>query len=81
LSQGLHGVCQWGPFFYERIAKFLNYAEGIIADNPSLRPVKKAQNTVKNHRERIIAIWGNDYTNALLKGLNGLFQAARVRSP
>ena len=63
-----------------RLTKFLNYAEEIIADNPALRPVKKALNAVKNHRDRIVARWGNDYTNALLEGLNGLFQAARARA-
>ena len=63
-----------------RLTKFLNYAEEIIADNPALGPVKKALNAVKNHRDRIVARWGNDYTNALLEGLNGLFQAARARA-
>jgi len=63
-----------------RISQFLRKSEELIRDNPLLEPIKKALKTVKRHKERIIARWGNDYTNAKLEGLNGLFQAARARA-
>jgi len=63
-----------------RLTSFLKYAEDLILDNPALKPVKKALNSVKRHKKRILARWGNDYTNALLEGMNGLFQAARARA-
>jgi len=63
-----------------RLTNFLKYADGLIENNPALKPVKKAVDSVKRHKERIIARWGNDYSNALLEGLNGLFQAARARA-
>ena len=63
-----------------RITHFLNYACNLVKDNPFLQPVKKALNAIKRHKKRIIARWGNDYTNARLEGLNGLFQAARARA-
>ena len=63
-----------------RLTNFLNFASELVNGNPNLKPVKKALETVKRHKDRIIARWGNDYTNALLEGLNGLFQAARARA-
>lgn len=63
-----------------RLTHFLNYASELVKDSPILKPVKKAIATVKRHKERIIARWGNDYSNAKLEGLNGLFQAARARA-
>ncbi|MGC9023157.1 MAG: transposase, partial [Dissulfurimicrobium sp.] len=59
---------------------FLNYAHSLLNDTPILRPVFKAIETVKRHRDRILNRWGNDYTNARLEGLNGIFQAARARA-
>ena len=63
-----------------RLTSFLNFAATLIDGNPALKPVKKAINTVIHHQDRIISRWGNDYSNALLEGLNGLFQAARARA-
>lgn len=63
-----------------RISRFLNYARGLIEDNPLLQPVQKALNAVERHKQKIVSRWGNDYTNARLEGLNGLFQAARARA-
>ncbi len=63
-----------------RLTKFLNYASSLVKDNADLKPVKKALNTVCKHKKRIVSRWGNDYTNALLEGMNGLFQAARARA-
>ena len=63
-----------------RLTHFLNHAYSILDDNPILKPVLKALETLKRHRERIQNRWGNDYTNARLEGLNGLFQAARARA-
>jgi len=48
----------------------------MIEYNPLLKPVKKALNAVERHKKRILSRRGNDYTNAKLEGLNGLFQAA-----
>ncbi len=63
-----------------RISHFLNYARRLIEDSSFLQPVKKALKSVERHKKRILARWGNDYTNARLEGLNGLFQAARARA-
>ena len=63
-----------------RITHFLNYAYSILDDNPILRPIYKALETLKRHKDRILNRWGNDYTNARLEALNGLFQAARRRA-
>ncbi|MGC8735885.1 MAG: ISL3 family transposase [Dissulfurimicrobium sp.] len=63
-----------------RLTHFLNYAHSLLNDTPILRPVFKAIETVKRHRDRILNRWGNDYTNARLEGLNGIFQAARARA-
>jgi len=63
-----------------RITHFLNYAYSILDDTPILNPLYKALDTLKRHKERILNRWGNDYTNARLEALNGLFQAARRRA-
>jgi len=63
-----------------RITHFLNYAYSILEDSPILRPIYKALDTLKCHKERILSRWGNDYTNARLEALNGIFQAARRRA-
>jgi transposase len=63
-----------------RLTHFLNYAYTLLDENPILKPVFKALETLKRHKDRILNRWGNDYTNARLEGLNGIFQAARVRA-
>ena len=63
-----------------RITRFLNYAYGILDDNPILKPIYKALETLKSHKDRIMNRWGNDYTNAKLEALNGIFQATRRRA-
>lgn len=63
-----------------RITYFLNYAYSLLDDNPILRPVYKALETLQRHKNRILNRWGNDYTNARLEALNGIFQAARRRA-
>lgn len=63
-----------------RITNFLNYAYSILDDNPILRPIYKALETLQRHKDRILNRWGNDYTNARLEALNGIFQTARRRA-
>ena len=63
-----------------RLSRFINFASDLIKGNSNLTPVQKALKTVERHRDRILARWGNDYTNARLESLNGLFQAARARA-
>ena len=63
-----------------RLTHFLNYAYTLLDESPVLKPVFKALETLKRHKDRILNRWGNDYTNARLEGLNGIFQAARVRA-
>ncbi len=63
-----------------RLSRFINFALDLIKGSTNLIPVQKALKTVERHRDRILARWGNDYTNARLESLNGLFQAARARA-
>ena len=63
-----------------RLTHFFKYIEEFLDRNEILKPLFKAIDTVKRHKDRILARWGNDYTNAKLEGLNGLFQAARARA-
>jgi len=65
---------------YWRLSRFINFALDLIKGSTNLIPVQKALKTVERHRDRILARWGNDYTNARLESLNGLFQAARARA-
>jgi transposase len=58
----------------------LKYVEDTFEDNKLLRPVFKAISTLKRYKDKILSRWGNDYSNARLEGLNGLFQAARARA-
>ena len=71
---------EWSQGAKWRITHFLNYAYGILEESPILRPIYKALETLKRHRELILNRWGNDYTNARLEALNGIFQAARKRA-
>ena len=63
-----------------RLSAFLRRAEDLVKDNDMLSPVKKAIQAVKNHKDKIIARWNNNYTTSLLESLNGLFQAVRTRA-
>ena len=63
-----------------RLSRFINFALDLIKGSTNLTPIQKALKTVERHRDRILARWGNDYTNARLESLNGLFQAARARA-
>ena len=63
-----------------RLSRFFNFAFNLIKDNANLKPVLRALATVERHQKRILARWGNDYTNAKLESLNGVFQAARARA-
>lgn len=71
---------EWSRGAKWRITRFLNYAYGILDDNPILKPIYKALETLKRHKDRIVNRWGNDYTNAKLEALNGIFQATRRRA-
>ncbi len=62
-----------------RITHFLNWANEHVGDDPILKPIKKALETLERHQERILNRWNNNYTNARLESLNGIFQAARRR--
>ncbi len=50
-----------------RLTKFLNYAKSLVKDNPDLRPVKKALNTVRKHKDRIVSRWGKTAPMPCLK--------------
>lgn len=63
-----------------RISRFLNRAKELIAENKLLEPVRKALETVRIQKERILWRWESMFTNARLESLNGLFQAARTRA-
>ena len=71
---------EWSQGAKWRITHFLNYAYSILDDSPILKPIYKALDTFKRHAERLLNRWGNDYTNAKLESLNGIFQAARTRA-
>ena len=63
-----------------RITHFINYAQTLVEDDPLLKPVLKALNTVKKHAASIASRWASNHTNARLEGLNSLFQAAKARA-
>jgi transposase len=64
-----------------RITHFCRHALKCIAyDMQNLEPVLKALITLEEHVEMILQRWASTYSNALLEGLNGIFQAARARA-
>jgi transposase len=63
-----------------RVTHFLRHASQLLADDPILDPVRKALTSFQKHLERILRRWTSTHSNARLEGLNGLFQAARVRA-
>ncbi|WP_221913915.1 ISL3 family transposase, partial [Thiorhodospira sibirica] len=94
LTQGLDTATAWrikeklawirkakGPRAAQwRITHFINYARALVGETPRLEPVRKAIRTLENHRQRVVQRWTSTYTNARLKGMNSLFQAARARA-
>lgn len=63
-----------------RITNYLNVMREAVKDQPLLKPMAKALNTLERHAERVVRRWISDLTNARLEGMNGLFQAARSRA-
>jgi len=63
-----------------RLTHFLKWAWEQIGDEEKLRPMRKALRMLERHRDMILNRWGNDFTNARLESLNGIFQAARRRA-
>lgn len=71
---------EWSKGAKWRLTHFLKWAYSILDDNPILKPILKALQTLERHKDRILNRWGNDYTNARLESLNGVFQSARRRA-
>ena len=64
-----------------RLTHFLNYAYSLLDDKVILKPVIKALETLKRHKERQNPeALGQRLYESHLVGLNGIFQAARVRA-
>ena len=63
-----------------RLTHFIRYLLSSLDKNPILDPVFEALETVRRHKERILARWNSGHCNARLEGLNSLFQAARARA-
>lgn len=63
-----------------RMTNFINVALKLIADIDLLKPVRKALNTVNDHRTAILARWVSGHNNARIEALNGIFQAAKCRA-
>ena len=64
-----------------RLSGFINFTLDLIKGSNNLTPVQKALKTVERHRDRILARWGNDYTNARLESLNGFFSGSKGQGP
>jgi transposase len=45
-----------------------------------LEPMKKAAQTLKNHRERILNFFKSRLTNAVCEGINSMVQAAKRKA-
>lgn len=63
-----------------RISHFIKHAEQQIEEEPLLKPMQKALDTFKEHRDKIARRWASNHTNARLEGLNSLFQSAKSRA-
>lgn len=63
-----------------RITNYLKVMQGAINEQPLLKPMAKALNTLERHAEHVVRRWISGLTNARLEGMNGLFQAARSRA-
>jgi hypothetical protein len=63
-----------------RLTRFLNHADEMATGDGTLAPVRKAIATVRQQIDRIIQRWYSTHSNARLKGLNAIFQAARHRA-
>lgn len=49
-------------------------------NDSNISPMKKAANTIKNHKEGILAWFSSNLTNGFMEGINSLIQAAKARS-
>lgn len=63
-----------------RITNYLRTMREAVIDQPLLKPMAKALNTLERHAEQVVRRWLSGLTNARLEGMNGLFQAARSRA-
>ena len=63
-----------------RITCFVKMMREAIADQPLLKPMLKALETLSRHAEHVVRRWVSGLTNARLEGMNSLFQAARSRA-
>ena len=63
-----------------RITCFVKMMREAIADQPLLKPMLKALETLSRHAEHVVRRWISGLTNARLEGMNSLFQAARSRA-
>jgi len=63
-----------------RLTNFINVTSKLIADIDLLKPVRKALNTINDHRAAILARWVSGHNNARIEALNGIFQAAKCRA-
>ena len=63
-----------------RLTWFVNTAISVVDGIDTLKPVRKALQTVTKYSKAILARWRTGHGNARLEALNGVFQAARCRA-
>ena len=63
-----------------RLTWFVNTATSMVDGIDTLKPVRKALQTVTKYSKAILARWQTGHGNARLEALNGIFQAAKCRA-
>ena len=63
-----------------RITNYLKVMREAISGQALLKPMAKALTSLERHAEQVVSRWISGLTNARLRGMNGLFQAARSRA-